>query len=147
MQNKTAEQPIRVIKTATVTRIMVKPFLPGYVLVHLTQSILYSFLALFCYIGYKTSRNKLILPLIVMSFIYGFLLIVTINNEVYNYLRGFIWYDVVNYLLIYRCVEMFVLIKAVTNGKFIARIRNTFINHIGTRSAYFISNNSNRVNR
>ena len=119
---------------------IINPLFDSYVSIHTVQSVMYSSLCFICYYCYSKSNYKPLIPLIIMPFLYSFLLIFTINDTVYSYMRGIVWHNDINFLLFYRCVELFVLIRVIKDGKFIDWIRNTFINNSSSNSAYIRSN-------
>ncbi len=119
---------------------IINPLFDSYVSIHTVQSVMYSSLCFICYYCYAKSNYKPLIPLIIMPFLYSFLLIFTINDTVYGYMRGIVWHNDINFLLVYRCAELFVLIRVIKDGKFIDWIRNAFINNSSSNSAYIRSN-------
>ena len=110
-----------------VGNIIIKPNMDSYIAVHSAQSILYAILCLCCFRAYVVSKNNKTLILSLLAFIYGVLLIITIDDDCYAILSGVIWNYDFNFLLVYRCVELCVLLGLIENGKHTDWIRNTII--------------------
>lgn len=89
------------------------------------SSALYSALCVSLFFLYGKTYSNRILTLSLISGIYGFLLLITLNGTCYTLLSGFIWHNSINFELIYRLAEIVIFVRTVKDARVIDWIRNT----------------------
>lgn len=104
------------------------------------SSGMYSALCVTLFFVYGRTYSNRILALSVLSGIYGFLLLITINGTAYTFLNGFIWHKAVNFQLVYRLVEVFIFIGTVADARIVNWICNNNV-FARVRSAIFGNKN------
>lgn len=74
-------------------------------------SAIYSALCVSLFFLFSKTYSKRIAALSIMSGAYGFLLLITLDGTYYTLLNGIIWHNSINFQLLYRAVEVFIIVR------------------------------------
>lgn len=105
------------------------------------SSMLYSGLSIYIVKLYLENKKKRLLPLILLSGFYSLILIVSLDNSVYNLTSGIVWKNELNYDVIYRAVEILVIIRTLWDASVFSRFGDNPFSSIISSAARRRTNN------
>lgn len=81
------------------------------------SSALYSALCVSLFFLFGRTYSKRIAALSILSGIYGFLLLITLNGACYTLLNGIIWHNSINFQLVYRLFEVIIVARTLWDAR------------------------------